>query len=368
MSVASSQKNTTSACPPSSTPLSTSPNTRVVQDLERQLRDTKNDLYDAQTTIDNLRAELHVLKTTGKSANDHDGHPDLYVTSSDSLKARLALSKSSDTSPTSTPAVQTLNPFHDYEPLRNQIIRLSDGIFKAPPGWAIATKQVKRREAKLLQLINLPQPVRLPDRKFADKVLDIFREKVEKMIYIMNWPEFEANMDAMYRDSVDGIVPPTTRLSFVRFFFGLLGFTMIWSQDDRICRGHDRSYVGHEFIAVAYQMPLKTSQFHLDDVRAGLQVIFWLKLAHFLELAHVWSGSTIKIAQQLGLHQELEGLPSTMRDERRRVWWYVYAFDRYFAVVPSLITVFLLLKHMEKWSFTTQIQMFHFLLATNASI
>ena len=76
---------------------------------------------------------------------------------------------------------------------------------------------------------------------------------------------------------------------------------MIWSQDDRICRGHDRSYVGHEFIAVAYKMPLFTTHFHLDDVRAGLQVIFWLKSAHFLELAHVWSGATIKIAQELGI-------------------------------------------------------------------
>ena len=133
-----------------------------------------------------------------------------------------------------------------------------------------------------------------------EQILDVFRETLEKMLYIMNWAEFEANMDAMYKDSVDGIVPISTRQSFVRFFFGLLGFTMIWSQDDRICRGHDRSYVGHEFIAVAYKMPLSTTHFHLDDVRAGLQVIFWLKLAHFLPLAHIWSGATIKIAQELG--------------------------------------------------------------------
>jgi hypothetical protein len=272
-----------------------------VQDLERQLRDTKNDLYDAQTTIDNLRTQLHMYKTTGKTEDDDGGHPDLYVTSSDSLKARLALSKSSDTSPSSTHSIPSINPFHDYDPLRRQIIRLSNGIFKAPPGWGIAGKHVKRRDAKFVELIKLTHPIRLPDRKYAEQILDIFREKVEQMLYIMNWPEFEVNMDTMYRESVDGFVPPTTRLSFVRFFFGLLGFTMIWSQDDRICRGRDRSYVGHEFIAVAYQMPLTTTRFHLDDVRAGLQVIFWLKTAHFLELAHVWSGATIKIAQELGL-------------------------------------------------------------------
>ena len=243
--------------------------------------------------------------------------------------------RSSDTTPSN---LRFLNPFHDFSPLRKQIIRLGDGIFKAPPGWGIVTKQVKRREALLAQLIEPPYPIRLPARAYAEQILDVFREHVEKMLYIMNWPEFEANMEVMYRDSVDGLVPSSTRPSFVRFFFGLLGFTMIWSQDDRICRGHDLSYAGHKFIAVAYQMPLTTTRFHLDDVRAGLQVTFWLKCAHYLELAHIWSGSNIKIAQELGLHHELEGLPSTMRDERRRVWWYVYAFDRYSTSLKVFLT------------------------------
>jgi hypothetical protein len=270
----------------------------VVQDLERQLRDTKNDLYDAQTTIDNLRAQLHIVKTTGQNGQD-DGHPDLYVTSFDSLKARQALS---DNSPSFTPSVQSLNPFHDYSPLRNYIIRLSDGIFKAPPGWGVMTPAVAAREAKFLQLIKLQTPIHLPERKFAEQILDVFRESVEKFMYIMNWPEFETNMDQLYRDSVDGTVPKDARLSFVRFFFGVLGFTMIFTQDDRICKATERGYVGHEFIAVAYQMPLTTAHFHLDDVRAGLQVIFWLKSAHFLELAHVWAGATVKMAQELGMN------------------------------------------------------------------
>jgi hypothetical protein len=277
-------------------------NGRVVQDLERQLRDTKNDLYDAQTAIDNLKAQLHMLKTTGKSLHEDGGHPDLYVTSSDSLKARQALSRSSEASPTTIPSnhPNSTHPFHDYSPLRRQIIRLSDGIFKAPPGWSIMTPQVTLREQKFLQLIKLTHPIHLPPRPLAEKILDVFRENVEKMMYIMNWTEFEMNMDTMYRDSQDGILPSTTRLSFVRFFFALLGFTMIFSQDDRVCAGRERSYVGHEFIAVAYQMPLTTAHFHLDDVRAGLQIIFWLKSAHFLELAHVWAGATVKIAQELG--------------------------------------------------------------------
>jgi hypothetical protein len=270
---------------------------RVVQDLERQLRDSKNDFYDAQTKIESLEAQLQLAKATGKLDND-GGHPDLYVTSSDSLKARLALSEAS---PSLASDAISINPFHDYTPLRKQIIRLSDGIFKPPPGWGIFTKQTKRRDARFLKLMTTQHPIRLPDRKYAEEILDVFREKAEKMLYIMNWPEFESNMDTMYRDSVDGLVPPSTRHSFVRFFFGLLGFTMIWSQNDRICRGHDRGYVGHEFIAVAYELPLSSTHFHLDDVRAGLEVTFWLKSAHFLQLAHVWAGATIKIAQELGL-------------------------------------------------------------------
>ena len=147
-----------------------------MQDLERQLRDTKNDLYDAQTKIDSLQAQLHDLKTTGKLDID-DGHPDLYVTSSDSLKARLALSEAAPSSP---PSAHSINPFHDYAPLRRQIIRLSDGIFKAPPGWGIVTKQAKRREAKFQKLVEVQHPIRLPDRKYAEQILDVFREKVEK--------------------------------------------------------------------------------------------------------------------------------------------------------------------------------------------
>ena len=342
---------------------------RVVQDLERQLRDKTNDLYDAHQHIDHLQEQLRTQKSN-MSADKDEGHPDLYVTSSESLKARQALLRSSDISPTDTPSTQSINPFHDFAPVRKQIIRLGDGIFKAPPGWGVVTKQVKRREAQFAQLIKAPYPVRLPPRPYAEQILDVFREHVEKMLYIMNWPEFEANMDAMYQDSVDGVVPSSARHSFVRFFFGLLGFTMIWSQDDRICRGQDLSYAGHEFIAVAYQMPLTTTHFHLDDVRAGLQVTFWLKCAHYLQLAHIWSGANIKIAQELGLHQELEGLPSTIRDERRRVWWYVYAFDRYTRTLEqtfSDVTVSLPLRHMEKWSFTMPIRMFRSHLVTNDS-
>ena len=345
-----------------------------MQDLERQLRDTKNDLYDAQTTIDNLRTQLHKVKTSGKADND-DGRPDLFVTSSDSLQSRLALNRS-PSSPSSSPS---LNPFHDYSNLRCQIIKLSDGIFKAPPGWAVVSKSVRRRERKFFSLITPPNPIHLPDRKYVEQILDVFREKVENMLYIMNWPEFEANMDLMYREADNGVVSPNTRWSFVRFFFGLLGFTMIWSQDDEICRDEDRGYVGHQFIAVAYQMPLTTTHFHLDDVRAGLQIIFWLKSAHFLQLAHVWSGATIKIAQELGmapkeilliigLHQELESLPSTFRDERRRVWWYLYAFDRYVVCIPFIIVASLPHRPTGKWRYTMQIRMFHSLSGTSESI
>jgi len=267
--------------------------------------------------IDNLLLQLRILQTAGKT-DTNDGHPDLYVTSSDSLKARLALSRSSENSPSSTPAIALTNPFHDYTPLRKEIIRLSDGIFKAPPGWSIPTKSVSRREEKFLKLMHLSLPIRLPERKRTELILDIFREKVEKMLYIMNWPEFEQNVELMYSQSVNGLVPASTRFSFVRFFFGLLGFTMIWTQDERICGvGEESGFAGHEYMAVAYQMPLTTQHFHLDDVRAGLQVIFWLKCANFLPLAHVWCGSTIKIATELGTYYLLQMLivrtPSRIR-------------------------------------------------------
>src|ERR1700737_174904 len=129
-------------------------NIRVVQDLERQLRDTKNDLYDARTTIDLLRSQPHIAMTTGQNSID-DGHPDLYVTSSDSRKAQLSLSWP-DGSPSSP--LRSLNPFHDYTPLRQQILRLGDGIFKAPPGHAIFTKAAERKEAKLKNLTNPDTP------------------------------------------------------------------------------------------------------------------------------------------------------------------------------------------------------------------
>ena len=322
---------------------------RVVQDLERQLRDTKNDLCDAQTTIDNLRAQLYDLRKRSTKNNNHNheddeedgnedvkdgedddggaGYPDLYVTSSDTLKARQALSRSLEGSPT-TPSLPLTNPFHDYTPLRNQIIRLSDGIFKPPPGLGIYSSNEKRREAKFAELMKLAEPITLPDRKFVKQVIEVFQESVEKFLYIMNWTEFETTLEKMYTESIDNTIPSSIRPSFVRFFFGLLGFTMIFSQDDRICKGRDRAYVGHEYIAVAYQLPLHTTYFDLDDIRAGLQVIFWLKSAHFLALAHIWAGTTVKMAQELGLHQELESLSSSVRDERRRVWWYLYVFDR----------------------------------------
>jgi Fungal specific transcription factor domain len=314
-------------------------NGRVVQELERQLRDAKNDLCDARTTIDNLRVQLHEARANATRRGSQDdnstwvddggGRPDLYVTSSDTLKARQALSRSLEGSPQSTPVLPLTNPFHDYSPLRRQIIQLSDGIFKPPPGLGILTKSEKRREATFVQLMKVDLPVRLPPRDLTDLIIEVFREKVEKFLYIMNWAEFETNLDALYAESVNDILPSSVRESFVRFFFAILGFTMIFSQDDRICRGRDRAYVGHEFIAVAYQMPLHRTSYDLDDVRAGLPIIFWLKSAHFLSLAHIWAGATVKIAQELGLHQELESLPSSLRDERRRVWWYLYVFDRY---------------------------------------
>ena len=66
-----------------------------MQDLERQLRDTKNDLYDAQTKIESLQAQLHDLKTNGKLEND-DGHPDL-LRSYRPLRPRTPLTLSTTT-------------------------------------------------------------------------------------------------------------------------------------------------------------------------------------------------------------------------------------------------------------------------------
>lgn len=91
-----------------------------------------------------------------------------------------------------------------------------------------------------------------------------------------------------------------------------------------------REHDGKEFIRVSCGViDVWKDNFTLDQARAALLVSLFLYEVNAKSASWVWIGSAVRVAQEIGLHLESGPWSALEGEMRKRLWWGVYAWDRY---------------------------------------
>jgi len=73
---------------------------------------------------------------------------------------------------------------------------------------------------------------------------------------------------------------------------------------------------------------LFNDEFTIDHARAALLTSIFLMEINCKSASWTWLGSTVRIAQDIGLHRESGPWGVVENEVRRRVWWGIYVWDR----------------------------------------
>ena len=254
---------------------------RQVQDLERQLA--------------HARQQLSHLRSVPRDAGSMEPAP--YQPSSQPVGLETNRSKRPK------PGVS-----EDFLKVRSNLRRYGHGIFRPP-----------RLSHRPLYLEDHPFPLpELPPKHIADELLQYYHTSFHIMFPILRWSSFTGDYEAVYREgSLKNTSPVWMALLFAVFAWGSLNLSM---RD------------GQSYLAISKGVIDRWMEaFELDHVRCAIISSIFMFEINLQSAGWAWLGFTVRIAQDLGLHFESEHWSFTQRDVRRRVWWSIYACDRYAA-------------------------------------
>ncbi|KAI9761777.1 MAG: hypothetical protein M1840_001696 [Geoglossum simile] len=165
----------------------------------------------------------------------------------------------------------------------------------------------------------------LPPREVSDHLLKQYHSSIHTVIPILYWPTFLQEYEAVYKvGSLQGVPPVWGSL-----FFSVLAVGVLNSIDPSINRPND----GKKYIEISRTLTnLWNDEFTIDHARSALLTSVFLMELNLKSAALVWLGSSVNIAQDIGLHCGTGPWPAVESEMRKRVWWSIYVWDRLLAI------------------------------------
>lgn len=203
----------------------------------------------------------------------------------------------------------------NFDHVRNNIRIYGRGIFKAPPPY---------RQIPPLPLFSLESPS-LPPKHFADKLLSQYYGSVHRTAPLLHWPTFHQDFEKVYAAGTLRGVPQI----WVSLFFAVLACGTLQHLDRS--PGFPRPDVqGREYVDIVNRfLNTRTDEVTIDHARTTLLLSVYSWEMNYKSSAWIWLGSSVRMAQDIGLHWETGPWPLVEGEMRRRVWWAIYAWDRY---------------------------------------
>lgn len=271
---------------------------RQVQDLEKQLAGCKNIIRD-------LESQLHPIGAAGTILNGSAGPRETLSVNMPEIGSV----------PTRRPKAPSVG--QDLASVRSHVRNYCRGVFKPPPPY----RQVGLH----------PNPgqgidvsgIQIPPEDIGDLLVFQYYETIHSTIPILHWPRFGAAWETIKatRD-LSGVSPVWASVLFAVFACGT-----IYSTNPIIKRMYPDN--GKGFIECSRRMTdLFNDEFTLDHARSALLTSIYLTELNCKSAAWTWLGSTVRIAQDIGLHRESGPWTVVEGEMRRRVWWGIYAWDR----------------------------------------
>lgn len=160
----------------------------------------------------------------------------------------------------------------------------------------------------------------LPPKDMGDHLMAQYYNCIHSVLPIIHWPTFTAEYEQVYRSGT--LIGVSQEWAAV--LFGVFAFGAIHSLEQ------NREEKGKEFLHISTAViDIWQDTFTLDRVRASLLVSLFLYDINSKSASWVWVGSAIRIAQEVGLHIESGPWSGIEGEMRKRVWWSLYAWDRF---------------------------------------
>ncbi|KAJ6031775.1 hypothetical protein N7540_002507 [Penicillium herquei] len=262
---------------------------KQVQDLERQLHITKQQLQQARTGM--LRPD-HMMDVDESAAQPMIKLPEI------------------DYKPARRPKI-SLN--EDLSEVRKNIRQHGRGILKVPTPY-------QQPGARSVVTGDVPS---LPPKEVADHLLAQYFNCIHSVFPVLHWPTFLAEYEQVYRaGSIAGVSS-----EWAAVLFGVFACGAVHTVEP------DREERAKEFVRISCVIiDVWQDSFNLDRARAALLASIFLYEVNSKSASWVWIGSAVRVAQEIGLHIESGPWHPLEGEMRKRLWWGLYTWDRLLAL------------------------------------
>jgi hypothetical protein len=265
-----------------------------VQDLEKQLTTTKQQLHQ-------LRSGVMRPDTAMDIDFDISGQPVLKLPDVGYRPPRR-----------NRPPVP-----QDLSGARSSIRKYGRGIIKVPPPY---------RQAASSNVIAENAPA-LPPKPVADRLLGQFQACIHSVLPIIHWPSFTADYEQVYQaGTLRG-----ARREWTAVLFGVFACGSMHTLEP------NKEKEAREFLLTSQSVAdTWLDDFTLDQARVALLASIAFYEMNSKSPSWVWLGTAVRIAQDIGLHMESGPWPAVEAEMRKRLWWGIYAWDRYVVLCSNL--------------------------------
>ncbi|KAJ5953812.1 hypothetical protein N7501_008091 [Penicillium viridicatum] len=262
---------------------------KQVQDLEKQLQNTKQQLQHLQTGM--LRPDRMVDGDEGVS------QPMIKLPEIEYRPVRRS----------KAPIPQ------DFSDVRSNLRHYGRGILKVPTPY-------RQQGAESLVTGNAPE---LPPKDLADHLLAQYFDCMHSVLPVLHWPTFITEYEKVYRSG--SLLGVSTEWAAV--LFGVFACGAIHTNEA------NREEEGKKYVRTSCGIiDVWHDNFNLDRARAALLASIFLYEVNSKSASWVWIASAVRVAQEIGLHIDSGPWPAVEGEMRKRVWWGLYAWDRLLAL------------------------------------
>src|SRR5204863_2399999 len=173
---------------------------------------------------------------------------------------------------------------------------------------------------------TVPQPLlttylpSLPPVNLADHLFTQYFSYVHSVLPILHWDSLMKDYDRVCKAGSFRGVPR----AWVAVLFAVLACGSLHTLDP------DMIAEGQEYLTKSISLiDLWPDRFSMDQARAALLVSIYLYEKNRRSSSWVWVGLAVRIAQDLELHIESGLWPPFDAESRRRLWWALYAWERF---------------------------------------
>jgi hypothetical protein len=207
----------------------------------------------------------------------------------------------------------------NFDPVRKNIRVHSRGIFDLP---------------SQLRWNNTPTPVasdfpEMPIRSDFAHLSRAYLDSIHESFPILHWPTFQHEVDQIYTArSFQG-----TSREWIGLFFAVLacGTLQTPTNSPGLLKGANN---GTRYFEIAtHALTPWPHELMTTHAKASLLLSIFATESNMKSAGSILLASAARIAQSLGLNSETESWPIDEGEMRRRLWWSIYAWDRYACTV-----------------------------------